>query len=188
LGVVEMSVLDEIDPRTWLWRAVGAAGALALLWFGVINPYNNYVSAKKVAAALAGERAKTEPVFKELTASFNALKGTFDNITAASTAEARRQKNQLEIKQKGYDHAIANTKKLKAELDAMRGSDVEFERLLNAVAANNSTKQASQSDRYERLEAAHQQCERDIRYASETAAGTIERLSEAVASIEALKN
>lgn len=185
-----MSVLNEIDPRTWMWRAAGALGVVALLWFGVINPYNNYVSAKKVAAALDDERAKTEPVFKELTASFNTLKGTFDGITDASTAEARRQKQQLEMKQKGYDHAIANTKALKAQLDAMRSSDADFERLLNARPAKNSSSagEASLGDRYERLEAAHQQCERDIRYAAETAAGTIERLSAAVAAVEALKN
>lgn len=180
-------LLDLFDPTSWLFRGVAAlvvAGAMWWAWTG----FKAWVSAPAVAAALKTERAKTEPIFKELTVSFNTLKSTFDNITAASNAEARRQKNQLEIKQKGYDYAIANTKKLKAELDAMRGSDADFERLLNASAANNSARQASQSDRYERLEAAYQQCERDIRYAAETAAGTLEGFSAAVAAIEALKN
>ena len=174
----------------WLFtRILPALALVAGVWFGIVQPYNHYVSTKAVAAALVKERAITAPVIKRLGEWVAARDAKIEAIETASKAEALRQASQLEIKQKDYAHAIANTKTLKSRLDAMRGSDADFERLLNARTVNNSSSagEASFSGRYDRLEAAHQQCERDIRYASETAAGTIERLSAAVAAIEALK-
>lgn len=173
----------------WLFTRILPALALAAgVWFGIVQPYNNYVSKKAVAAALVKERAITAPIIKRLGEWVAERDKEITAIKEASKAEARRQASQLEIKQKDYAHAIANTKTLKSRLDAMRGSDADFERLLNASPVNSSAGEASLGDRYERLEAAHQQCERDIRHAAETAAGTIERLSAAVAAIEALKN
>jgi DNA anti-recombination protein RmuC len=184
-----MSALDEIDPRTWLWRAAGAAGVLVLLWFGVINPYNNYVSAKKVAAALADERAKTEPVFKELTANFNALKGTFDNIAAASNLERAKRKAEIDAKTKELNNALTKNKTLKVDLAQLLGARDEFDRLLNTIAANNnSTTGASASTRLKQLSAAHQQCERALRESDGDLAETLGRLDEALAVVRALKN
>lgn len=161
----------------------GAAG------FGV-HKYNDGIREKAVTAALKDERATTQPVIDELAKRVAARDSEIEAIKEASKAEALRQASQLEVKQKEYAHAIANTKTLKSRLDAMRGSDADFERLLNARPVNRSgsAPEASLGGRYERLEAAHQQCERDIRHFAETAAGTIERLGAAVAAIEALKN
>lgn len=155
--------------------------------FGV-HKYNDGVREKAVAIALKDERATTQPVIDELAKRVAARDTEIEAIKEASKAEALRQARQLEVKQKDYAHAIANTKTLKIRLDAMRGSDADFERLLNARPVNSGTAEAGLGDRYERLETAHQQCERDIRHFAETAAGTIERLGAAVAAIDALKN
>lgn len=184
-----MSVLNEIDPRTWLWRAAGAVAAVALVWFGVISPYNNYVSAKAVAAALKVERAKTEPVFKELTANFKTLRGTFDNITAASNAESARRKAQIDVKTKELTYALTQNKNLKTDLAALRGANNDFERLLGTIAANNNSAAGSSvSTRLKQLSTAHQQCERALREADDDNAETIGRLDEALAVVRAMKN
>lgn len=169
----------------YILPALVFAGTLS---FGV-HKYNDGIREKAVAAALKDERAITQPVIDELAKRVADRDSAIDEINAVSKAEKLRQQEQLELKQKGYDHAIANTKTLKNRLDAMRGNDADFERLLNnTTTANGSPAEASLGDRYERLETAHQQCERDIRHFAETAAGTIERLGAAVAAIDALKN
>ena len=80
----------------WLFSRVLPVLALfgAVTWG--VHTYNGKVSAAAVKVALADERAKTEPIFKELTANFNTLKGTFDNITAASNAERARRKAEID--------------------------------------------------------------------------------------------
>lgn len=181
-------LFDLLDPSSWAFRIVGSLGVLALLWFGVISPYNNYVSAKKVAAALADERAKTEPVFKELTASFNALKGTFDNITAASNAERARRKAEIDARTKELTNALTQNKTLKADLAKLHSASDDFERLLDTITANNnSATGASASTRLKQLSSAHQQCERALRESDGDLAETLGRLDEALAVVRALK-
>jgi DNA anti-recombination protein RmuC len=182
-------LLDFFNPSSWAFRIAGVLGVAALLWFGVISPYNNYVSAKAVAAALAAERAKTELVLKELTASFNTLKGTFENITAASNAERARRIAEIDTKTKELTNALAQNKNLKADLAKLHGADADFQRLLDTIATNNnSASGASASTRLKQLSAAHQQCERALRESDGDLAETIGRLDEALAVVRALKN
>jgi len=181
-------ILDLFDPAGWVFRAVAAlviAGALWWAWVG----FKNYITAPAVAAALAAERAKTEPVFKELTTNFNALKGTFDNITAASNAERARRIAEIDTKTKELTNALAQNKNLKADLAKLHGADADFQRLLDTIAANNnSATGASASSRLKQLGAAHQQCERALRESDGDLAETIGRLDEALAVVRALKN
>ena len=182
-------ILDIFDPAGWAFRVLVALAVVAGLWFGIISPYNNYVSEKKVAAALKTERAKTEPVFKELTANFNALKGTFDNITTASNAERDRRKAEIDAKTKELTHALNQNKTLKADLAKLHSLNADFDRLLDTIAANNnSATGASASTRLKQLSAAHQQCERALRESDGDLAETLGRLDEALAVVRALKN
>jgi uncharacterized protein YhaN len=184
-----IDITKYIDPRNWVWWALGAGVVVAGLWFGVISPYNNYITAPAVAAALATERAETEPVFKELTANFNTLKGTFDNITAASNAERARRTAEIDTKTKELTNALAQNKNLKADLAKLHGADADFQRLLDTIAANNnSATGASASSRLKQLGAAHQQCEKALRESDGDLAETIGRLDEALAVVRALKN
>jgi arginine utilization protein RocB len=184
-----MDITKYIDPRNWLWWALGAGVVVAALWFGVINPYNNYVSSKKVAAAIKDERAKTEPVFKELTASFNTLKDTFDNITAASNLERAKRKAEIDAKTKELTHALTQNKTLKADLAKLHGISAELDSVLNTIASiNNSASGASASSRLKQLSAAHQQCERALRESDSDLAETLGRLDEALVVVWALKN
>lgn len=182
------AILALLSTR-WVQYLIGSIAAVVLLWFGVINPYNNYVSEKKVTAALAKERAKTEPVFKELTANFNNLKGTFDNITAASNAERAKRKAEIDLKTKDLNYALSQNKTLKTDLALLRGASDDFERLLNTITANNnSATGASASTRLKQLSAAHQQCERALRESDSDHAETLGRLDEALAVVRALRN
>lgn len=182
-------ILDLLDPTSWAFRIVGALGVAALLWFGVINPYNNYVSAKKVEAALADERAKTDPVFKELTATFTALQATFENITTASNAARDKRKAEIDAKTKELTHALTQNKTFKAELTRLHGDLAGFNSVLDAITANNnSATGASASTRLKQLGSAHTACERALRESDGDLAETLGRLDEALAVVRALKN
>ena len=180
-------LLDLFDPAGWLFKAVAAlviAGAMWWAWTG----FKAWVSAPAVAAALKTERAKTEPVFKELTANFNALKGTFENITTASNAERERRIAEINTKTKELGNALSQNKTLKADLAKLRGLNDEFDRVLNTIAANNdSATGASASTRLKQLSSAHQQCERALRESDGDLAETLGRLDEALAVVKALK-
>ena len=173
----------------WVQYALASLAAAALLWFGVINPYNNWVTDKAVESALAEERAKTEPIFKELMANFNDLETTFKNITEASNAELARRIAEINTKTKELGYALAQNKTLKSDLAGLRGANDEFERLLGSIEANNNrTTGASASTRLKQLSAAHQQCERSLRESDGDLAETLGRLDEALAVVRALRN
>lgn len=175
-----VDVTKWIDPRNWLWWALGMATVVAGLWFGVVRPYNNYVSAKAVDKALNAERAVSVPLIE-------GLHSKVANMEAASKAEALRQRAVINLKTKEYQNAIAQNKLFKEELDSQRSSDADFERLLNTINDHDRAAGTGISDRFERLKTAHEQCERDLRYSAETSAGTLERLGAAIAAIDALK-
>jgi hypothetical protein len=184
-----IDITKYIDPRNWVWWALGAGVVVAGLWVGVISPYNNYVSAKKVAAALVKERAKTDLVFKELTANFNTLKGAFENIAAASNAERDKRKAEIDAKTKELKNALTQNKTFKAELTRLHGDLAGFNSVLDTITANNnSATGASASTRLKRLGAAHTQCEKEYRAERVEHSETIGRLDEALAVVRALKN
>jgi hypothetical protein len=181
-------LLDLLDPTSWLFRGIAAIIIAGAMW-GAWTGFKAWVSAPAVAAALKDERAKTEPIFKELTANFNALQGTFENITTASNAERAKRKTEIDVKTKDLNYALTQNKTLKSDLANLRGANDDFERLLNTVTANNnSATGASASTRLIKLGAAHSQCERDYRASRAEHSETLGRLDEALAVVRALKN
>jgi predicted RNase H-like nuclease (RuvC/YqgF family) len=170
------TLLDWLTP--WWAKLAALAAVLFGLWF-VVHSYNVAVSKKAVVEALKAERAVTKPKIE-------ALRTELATIKATSEAEALRQKAVVDLKTKEYQNALAKNKTLKVELDSKRSSDADFERLLNTLSANNNASTASAGARYDRIKTAHQQCERDLREALSTTAGTIAGLGEALAGIEAL--
>jgi hypothetical protein len=182
-------ILDLLDPTSWAFRIAGVLGVAALLWFGVISPYNNYVSAKAVAAALEDERAFTVPKIANLETTVAELDATIAKIHAESDAEKVRLAAVLELKTTELTNALAQNKNLKADLAKLHGADADFQRLLDTIATNNnSASGASASARLKQLGAAHQQCERALRESDGDLAETIGRLDEALAVVRALKN
>lgn len=156
--------------------------------FGV-HKYNDGIREKAVAQALKDERAITDPVFKKLAANFNALQGTFENITAASNAERERRIAEIDKKTKELGYALAQNKTLKADLAKLHGVSAELDRVLDTIASiNHSTSGASASARLKQLGNAHQQCERALRESDSDLAETLGRLDEALAVVRALKN
>lgn len=178
-------LLDKLVP---LWLKLAAIVAiLAALW-GAWVGFKHWVSAPMVAAALKDERAKTEPVFRELTENFKTLESTFKQITDASTAERDRRVAEINKKTKDLNYALTQNKTLKTELYNLRGANDDFERLLGAITTNNnSATGASASTRLKQLSAAHQQCERALRESDGDLAETLGRLDEALSVVRALK-
>lgn len=172
-----LKYLDWIMPW-WAKLALIAALLGGLLWLK--HTYDVKVTKEAVNAALVSERAITKPII-------DGLKLELATIKATSEAEAIKRKAELTIKTKEYQNALAQTKLLKTELDSKRSSDADFERMLHATSDNNSATGTGLSLRHDRIKAAHQQCERDLRSAIDTAAGAIVGLSEAVAAVDALK-
>jgi predicted nucleic acid-binding Zn-ribbon protein len=173
----------------WVWYALGSLAAAAALWFGVINPYNNYVSAKAVTAALEEERAFTVPKIANLEGTVNELDATIAKIHAESDAEKARQVAAVDLKTKELKNALTQNKTLKADLAKLRGISIELDSVLNTISAiNNSASGASASSRLKQLSAAHQQCERALRESDSDLAETLGRLDEALAVVRALKN
>ena len=177
-------LLDTLVP--W-WLKVAAIVAILMSLWGAWIGFKHWVSKPMVEAALIKERAKTEPAFKELTASFNTLKGTFNNITAASNLERAKRKAEIEAKKKELNHALTQNKSLKDDLAKLHGLGAELDSMLNAVAANNNSAiGASASTRLKQLSAAHQQCERALRESDGDLAEALGRLDEALAVVRAL--
>jgi hypothetical protein len=198
-------ITKYIDPRNWLWWALGAGAVVAGLWFGVISPYNNYVSAKAVAAALEEERAKTEPVFKELTANFNALSQNFKDIennviqsrlAAAKAADTAIEKEKYRADQatSRYKQQVSLSKEWAADRQAVM---VVFNELPDSMWSVEDIIAASDSNHtggirfggyVKRLGQRYQSCERDLKRAIETAGRAVDRAAERGAAVEALKN
>lgn len=184
-----IDITKYIDPRNWLWWALGAGAVVAIVWFGIINPYNNYVSSKKVAAALKDERAKTEPVIKRLGEWVAERDSKITNIETASNAEMARQAAVVDLKTKELKNALTQNNALKTDLAKLRSADADFQRLLDTITANNnSATGTSASTRLNQLGSAHNQCERALRESDEDHADTLGRLDEALAVVRALKN
>lgn len=173
----------------WLFsRVLPALALVAGVWFGIVQPYNNYVSAKKVAAALVKERAITAPIIKRLGEWVAARDAKIAAIESASNAERARQIAVVDLKDKELKNALTQNKALKIDLGKLRGADADFQRLLDTItAANNNASGASAGTRLKQLGSAHAQCEKALRESDDDNAETLGRLDEALAVVRALK-
>jgi hypothetical protein len=174
----------------WVQYALASLAGAALLWFGVISPYNDYVSGKAVAAALEKERAETAPLVAGLEATIKERDLTIATIKAESDAERTKRQAIINTKTIELKNALQANKTLVDKHTKLLGDADDFDRLLKSIEArnNDSTDAASGSARFKQLSAAHQQCERAFEGLARTAAETSGRLSEADAIIKALKN
>lgn len=169
----------------YILPALALAGVVS---FGV-NKYNDGIRKEAVAAALKDERAKTDPVFRELTSNFNALGAIFKEITEASKAERARQIAVVDLKDKELKYALTQNKTFKAELTRLHGDIAGFNSVLDTITANNNRATgASASTRLKQLGSAHTQCEKEYRAERVEHSETLGRLGEALAVVRALKN
>lgn len=170
----------------WVKLAVVATLVAGLLW--VKHTYDASVTEAAVAAAIAGEVAKSEPIIRGLANTLAERDATIADIKTKSEAERIRQVALVELKSKELKNALHQNRTFKADLDKLRSSDFEFQRVLDTIAANNnSTSGTSASARLVKLGAAHTQCERDYRTERAEHSETIERLGEALSVVKALK-
>ena len=189
----------------WVQYVLASLAAAALLWFWVINPYNNYVSAKAVAAALENERAKTEPVFKQMTTNFNTLTQNFKDIetniiqsrnAAAKAADeaVAKEKYRADQATSRYQSQVKLSKEWAADRQAVM---VAFNELPDSMwnvediiaATDSSNTGGIRFGGYvKRLGQRYQSCERDLKRAIETAGRAVDRAAERGAAVEALKN
>ena len=180
-----VDITKYIDPRNWLWWVLGAGALLASLWFGVVSPYNSWVTNKAVTAALKDERAKTQPIIDELAMRV----ANADKTITDYKAESDKLKAKVATNQGVLNATLKKLDKSTAELAVLRGSDAEFRRLLDSATANiGSTTSANTVTRLGQLTAAHYQCQAEFRAERTSHAKTIAGLEQALAVIDALKN
>jgi len=174
----------------WVQYLLGSLAAAALLWFGVISPYNNYVSAKAVAAALEEERAKTEPFIAELKADILERDGIITNMNAAAELEKSKQLKAANEKTIQYNAVVKQNKELFARFNAAMLSKSELADRLRDITEQSSGSATNTSDSgfTRRLGAAYAQCESDVSGLLETASSANERAAKAEAGLRALKN
>lgn len=186
-----------IDPRNWLWWALGAGAAAALLWFGVIDPYNKYVSAKAVVAALVKERAEVKPKIDRLELQIKTLKQSvadrekiIGDMNTAAELEKSKQLKAANEKTIQYNAVVKQNKELFAKFNAAMLSKSELDDRLRNITEQSSSSSTSTSDSgfTKRLGAAYAQCESDVSGLLETASRTNERAAKAEAGLKALKN
>lgn len=176
--------LAFLNPYRWLAYVAGIIGIVMLIWFWVISPYNNHVSAKAVAAAIKDERAKTQPIIDELTNRVASADKTITDYKAASN----KLKAKIESNQGVLNATLKKLYKSENELAMLRGSDAEFMRLLDSATANiGSASNASPVARLGQLASAHHQCQAEFREERTRHAKTIAGLEQALAMIDALK-
>lgn len=190
-------LLDLLDPTSWAFRIVGALGVVALLWFGVIDPYNKYVSAKAVVAALVKERADVKPKIDGLESQIKTLKQSVADrekiiVDMSSAAELEKSKQLKAANEKTiqYNAVVKQNKELFARFNAAMLSKSELADRLRDITEQSSSSSANTSDSgfTRRLGAAYAQCESDVSGLLETASSTNERAAKAEAGLRALKN
>lgn len=179
-----------IDPRNWLWWALGAGAVVAGLWFGVISPYNNYVSDKKVAAALAHERAEVKPKIDRLESDLRDSRREISTLNAIAEEEKSKQLKAANEKTIQYNAVVKQNKELFAKFNAAMLSKSELADRLRDITEQSSSSAANTSDSgfTKRLGAAYAQCESDVSGLLETASSANERAAKAEAGLRALKN
>lgn len=189
----------------WVQYLIGSIAVAAGLWFGVVSPYNNYVSAKKVIKAEAKKDAYYLPIIEDFTKKFKKQTTTFNdlttqvindrlNATSAANAAIAQERLNASLKTSKYLSEISVLKAEASQLRADRAAAASglAERLRYAtqpLAAGDSSGQqgvrlSSYTDGLSRL---YGQCEKDIGLLIDTAAGALDRLGEAEAAVRALK-
>lgn len=188
--IAVFKLLDLLDPTSWLFRGVAAVAVVAAVWFGIINPYNNYVSAKKVAAALKEERAFTVPKIANLEATVAERDATIASMNQAAETEKSKQLKAANEKTIQYNAVVKQNKELFAKFNAAMLSKSELDDRLRNITEQSSGSATGTSDRgfTKRLGAAYAQCESDVSGLLETASRTNERAAKAEAAVRALKN
>ena len=174
----------------WVQYALASLAAAALLWFGVINPYNKYVSAKAVAVALEEERAFTVPKIANLEAAVAELDLTIANMHNVAELEKSKQLKAANEKTIQYNAVVKQNKELFARFNAAMLSKSELDDRLRDITEQSSSSAANTSDSgfTKRLGAAYAQCESDVSGLLETASSANERAAKAEAGLRALKN
>ena len=169
--------------------AIGSVVLVAGVWFGIISPYNNFVSTKKVNAALKVERAKTEPVIKRLAEWVVARDATIDGMNKAAEREKSKQLKAANEKTIQYNAVVKQNKELFAKFNAAMLSKSDLtDRLRNITEQSSSgATNTSNSGFVKRLGEAYAQCESDVSLLLETASRTNERAAKAEAGLRALK-
>lgn len=187
-------------------KAMIAAGIAAGVWFGIINPYNNWIRKPAVEAALVQERAVTTPVFNDLTTNFNGLTKQFKTIEtniietrkqAKADADAAIAKEKFRADQatSRYQSQVRLNKEWATERQAIY---VDFTKLpdsmwnladISAATVADDCGGASGvclSGYVRRLFKRYESCERDLNRALATAARAVDRAAERGAAVEAL--
>lgn len=180
-------LLDLLDPTSWLFKGIAAlivAGALWWAWTG----FKHWVSAPAVTQAMATERAKTEPIIKDLAQRVADRDKTIADKNVAAASELKRQTDAATVKQKLYDNLKAQNAKLSKQITAAIPSP-EFvaDGVRNLTAGGDSTC-AADSDYRRRLGAAIAQCEADLNTSLRATETATDIATKAVAAARALRN
>lgn len=182
-------ILDLFDPTSWAFRIVGALGVVALLWFGVINPYNNWVTDKAVESALAEERAEKQPVIDELAKRVADRDATIEAKDKAFKTEHDRQKEEAKGKQKLYAKVLEQNAKLsKLQNAAIPSPEFVANGVRELTAASGDSTCAADSDDRRRLGAAIAQCETDLNRQLRATETATDIATKALAAARALRN
>lgn len=158
-----IDITKYIDPRNWVWWALGVGVVLAGLWFGVISPYNNWVTDKAVESALADERAEKQPVIDKLAKWVADRDKIIEAKDKAFKTEHDRQKEEAKGKQKLYAKVLEQNAKLsKLQNAAIASPEFVADGVRELTAASGDSTCAADSDDRRRLGAAIAQCETDL--------------------------
>lgn len=190
------AILALLSTR-WVKYIIGSIAIVAGLWFGIISPYNNYVSTEKVAAALVKERATTTPAFNALTQQFKDIENNIIQTRkqAKSDADAALAKEQdrADKATAKYKDQVRLVKSMAVDRDAIYS---QFNNLpdsmwdledISAAHDGSSAGIVSLSGYTRRLIKRYQSCERDLDTAIRTAAAAVDRAAVRGAAVEALK-
>lgn len=156
--------------------------------FGV-HKYNDGIRAEAVAAALKDERAKTEPIIKELAKRVADRDATIEAKDATYKMEHDRQTAAATAKQKLYNNLIAQNAKLsKLQNTAIPSPEFVVDGVRNLTAASGDTTCAADSDDRRRMGAAIAQCEADLNRQLRATETATDIATKALAAARALKN
>lgn len=178
----------------WVQYIIGAIAVVAGLWFGVINPYNNYVSAKEVTKAEAKKDDFYIPKLKAYEADFKGLTAQINQRIADTNAATAKKllegKHEADRKTKQYRAELATQKQVadqfradsRIELDSLRDST-------KALAAGNGACGADtgNSGYANGLASRFASCARALTEAEDDLAEQLERADRAEAAVRALK-
>lgn len=169
-------------------KAAIAAAIAAGLWFGIISPYNNWVSEPRVMKALKDERAVEAPKLKAALDDAAAAKNTIASMNKAALDEQAKQTKEANEKTAEYNAVVALNKKLFADFNAAMLSKSELDGRLRNIESQYSDGETgtSASGFTKRLGAAYTQCEQDVTALLITASEQNERAAKAEAGLAAL--